>query len=195
MRRALKYGIAVIVTAAAIDALIIVICPLILRPRSSNVAVVLGNEVAPNGRPSARLKARLDRALSLYSDHLVSKILVSGGFEKRSGYDEATVMSEYLKANGIPVNALLCDSDGINTRSTAKNAKSLLPADQHVVVVSQWFHIARSVLAMRQCGFKNISAAYPRFFEPRDPFSFGREMVALPVYAINPACEQSNEKK
>ena len=46
---------------------------------SADLAVVPGNTVYANGTPSARLAARLDRALELYQQGLFPLILVSGG--------------------------------------------------------------------------------------------------------------------
>jgi hypothetical protein len=37
-----------------------------------DVGVVFGNTVTPGGQPSARLRARLDRAIVLYQERLVS---------------------------------------------------------------------------------------------------------------------------
>lgn len=43
----------------------------------STTALVLGNKVELDGRPSDRLQARLDRTVSLYQSNLIQKIIVS----------------------------------------------------------------------------------------------------------------------
>jgi vancomycin permeability regulator SanA len=42
----------------------------------ADVAVVLGNQVEKDGSPSPRLKARLDKALGLYQQGMVKKIII-----------------------------------------------------------------------------------------------------------------------
>ena len=42
----------------------------------------------------------------------------------------------------------------------------------------------RTVLAMRRCGLRPVSATWPRFAEARDIYSFLREAADLPYYAI-----------
>src|SRR3979411_568420 len=64
-----------------IAALILIINGLKERIEPADVAVVLGNEVYLNGEPSPQLKARLDRAVELFRQHLFPQIVVSGGIE------------------------------------------------------------------------------------------------------------------
>jgi vancomycin permeability regulator SanA len=45
----------------------------------ADVAVVLGNTVNPDGKPSRRLQARLDKTIELYRVGLFQNTIVSGG--------------------------------------------------------------------------------------------------------------------
>ena len=96
-------------------------------------------------------------------------------------------MAAYLHAHGVPASALLQDDAGRNTAATAANTAHLQPKPRRVLVVTQWFHVTRAVLAMRRQGFTNVSAAWPLFFEPRDVYSFLREAIAVPVYLLRPS--------
>jgi vancomycin permeability regulator SanA len=158
-----------------------------LLPRGgpADLAVVFGSRVLADGTPSARLKARLDAGLTAYRLGLVPLILVSGGREP-GGFDEADVMRAYLLQAGIPDNAILLDHDGVNTMATARNAVRIMQARhlRRVLVVTQYFHIPRAMLALRKAGAPGISATYPRFFEWRDFYSILRELAALPDYAL-----------
>lgn len=154
------------------------------RPRPSQMAVVFGNAISQDGTPAPRLRARLDAALALYRAGLVPRILVSGGIE-RNGADEADAMGAYLAAHGVQPRAILRDPLGATTYDTARNTAALLPAGS-VIVVTQWFHVPRAELAMHRFGLSQVSAAYPDYFEVRDVYSFLREAVALPFYAIRP---------
>src|SRR5262249_39719223 len=134
---------------------------------------------------SPRLKARLDCALALYRQHLVPRILVSGGVEP-GGIDEATVMAKYLSDSGVPKEHILIDSLGNNSMATAVNTAAIVRAQhlQKVTIVSQYFHIPRCELAFRKAGLRNFSAAYPRHFELLDLYAIAREGAALPVYYL-----------
>lgn len=48
----------------------------------SKFGVVFGNTVNSDGTLSPRLQARLDKAISLYFNHQIEKIFVSGGIGK-----------------------------------------------------------------------------------------------------------------
>ena len=70
--------------------------------------------------------------------------------------------------------------------ATARHTAALAGPGTSVVVVTQWFHLPRAILAMRRFGLREVSGNWPRWFEARDAYSFVREAVALPVYALRP---------
>jgi vancomycin permeability regulator SanA len=149
----------------------------------ADVGVVLGSKVELSGRPSLRLKARLDHAAELYHSKHFPAIIVSGGIG-REGFNEAVVMRDYLVERGIPVEAITVDSRGITTAATAINTRAILQQhDWHsVLVVTQYFHVSRSVLAMRRCGISNVYSAGARYFEWRDLYSIPRELAGYISY-------------
>jgi vancomycin permeability regulator SanA len=149
----------------------------------TDAAVVLGNTVEPNGKPSARLKARLEKAFELYEKKLVGKIIVSGGFGAE-GFEEADAMRDYLIAKNVPENDIILDRDGYNTHQTAVNARRIMQANdfQSVTIVSQYFHITRTRLAFQKAGIENIAAAHAEYFEARDVYSLLREFTGYYTY-------------
>jgi vancomycin permeability regulator SanA len=149
----------------------------------ADVAVVLGNAVQSNGQPSPRLKARLDKALQLYRQELFSNIIASGGVGIE-GYDEAVVMKRYLMMQGVPDNHVFVDSDGRNTYLTAKHSAHLMKEKRwtSALVISQYFHIPRTRLALKQFGIASIYSAHAEFFEVRDIYSTAREVVGYSSY-------------
>lgn len=155
------------------------------RPSDADAALVFGNTVDRNGVPSKRLESRLVAARELYAAKRVRYVLVSGGFGKE-GFDEAEVMARWLRARGVPDSALIVDSHGTDTRATCVNARRLLAARgaKSVDVVTQWFHVPRARLAAQRAGLDVRGAARARYCEPRDAYSFARELVAYPVYAL-----------
>lgn len=156
----------------------------------AHVAVVFGNEIMPDGKPSARLKARLDRAIELYENAQVETIIVSGGVDDE-GHDEATIMGRYLVRNGIPKEVVEVDSLGDNTFLTAANVKRMLQyrtSHRLIVVITSYHHILRAKLALKKCGFNVVYGAYGRHFEWRDIwYSIPKELVAYYRY-LNGEC-------
>jgi vancomycin permeability regulator SanA len=136
----------------------------------ADLALVLGNKVNPDGSPSARLKARLDTAADLYRKGWFPKILVSGGTGKE-GFPEGTAMKNYLVGVGLPEAAILVDNEGVDTQASVVNTAAVLRA-QHgksVFVITQYFHIPRTRLALsrlpfstRTPGFSNSGISTPR---------------------------------
>jgi len=149
----------------------------------SDLIIVLGNSIEANGQPSQRLQARLDRALELFRQGNAPQIFVSGGLGKE-GFDEANVMADYLKDQGVPNSSIIRDSQGVDTAATAVNASRYMKMHRlhSAIAVSQFFHISRVKLALRRTGVQKIGSSHARFSEPRDFYSLAREVIAYPVY-------------
>ncbi|AHJ98067.1 YdcF family protein [Hymenobacter swuensis] len=154
---------------------------LTVRPKPADCLVVPGNTVNPDGSLSPRLRARLDEALRLYRTGLSPLIFVSGGLG-REGHYEGTAMQRYLVGQGIPAHAIVVDNAGNNTEATARNFARLARARhlKSAVVVSQFFHLPRTQLLLRQQGVSTVSASAARYWELRDVYALLRE---VPAYA------------
>lgn len=149
----------------------------------ADAAIVLGSKVMPDGRPSARLQARLDRAADLYRAGIVRVVIVSGGTGVE-GFSEGRVMASALEGAGLPAEAIIVDEAGNTTRATAENGARIMKARGLVsaLVVTQYFHVTRSRLALEQAGISPVHSAHADFFELRDLYSIPREAIALPAY-------------
>ncbi|NLJ41782.1 MAG: YdcF family protein [Clostridiales bacterium] len=152
---------------------------------TSDIAVVLGNKVELDGKPSGRLKARLDRAVELYKEEYFKYILVSGGTGKE-GFDEATVMKDYLVEKGVSEEDIILDHEGYNSFMTAQNAKTIMREMDlnSVTIISQYYHITRTKLAFKKAGFDKVYTAHAKYFEIRDIYSLFREFFAYYRYLI-----------
>lgn len=153
------------------------------HPADADLIVVPGNTVNPDGTPSPRLQARLDAALTLFREQRAPFIFVSGGTGKE-GVDEAVAMHDYLSQNGVPSSAIVIDSLGTDTSATARNAASHMRASnlKSAIVATQYFHVARTKLALERNGVQVVGTVHARYFELRDLYSILREVVAYPVY-------------
>jgi vancomycin permeability regulator SanA len=149
----------------------------------ADVALVLGNTVDPDGSPSPRLRARLERTLELYRLGYFPTVIVSGGIGKE-GYDEAAVMKKYLSARGIPESAIIADNQGTTTFASAQNTLRILREQKlgSVLVVSQYFHIPRARIALGKSGVSPVYSAHAYYFEARDIYSTAREVIGCIEY-------------
>ncbi|BDA69811.1 hypothetical protein RIVM261_089910 [Rivularia sp. IAM M-261] len=176
-------AVGVLSTLCAIPVAILVIDGLHDDIHQADSAVVLGNKVETNGKPSPRLQARLDKTIQLYQQGLFANVIVSGGVGIE-GFDEAVVMKQYLVAHGIPETRVYVDSNGNTTYLTAKNTARIMKENnwQSVMVISQYFHIPRSKLALNKFGISQVYSAHANFYELRDVYSTAREVVGYASY-------------
>ena len=171
--------------AGMLEAAVIVGDGLRDRRGHADVALVLGNEVGPDGTPSARLRARLDRTAEGYRHDDFSWVIASGGAEP-NGQDEAAVMRAYLVAHGVPAARVIADHEGINTYASARfTARTVRERGwQSVCVVTQYYHVPRARLALTRFGVGRVYSEHARFFEWRDAFAILREMAGNVTYRL-----------
>jgi vancomycin permeability regulator SanA len=168
-----------------VPAAIIAIAGSIDDIHSADVAVVLGNTVNPDGKPSRRLQARLDKTIELYRAGIFQNTIVSGGVGIE-GFDEAVVMKQYLVRAGLPQDRIYLDSQGDNTYLTAKHTAQLMVEHRwhSAIAISQYFHLPRTKLALQKFGISPVYTAHADFFEFRDLYSTVREVFSYGSYQL-----------
>ncbi|WP_137936169.1 YdcF family protein [Chitinivorax sp. B] len=183
LKRVCRWLLVCSVAGFLIGALAISLYGLQDRLVPADLAVVPGNTVNLDGTPSGRLQGRLDAALKLYRDGYCTAILVSGGIGKE-GFDEAAVMKAYLVSRGVPDPVIFTDNQGTNTYETARFTASLMQNKgfQRPILVSQYFHLARFRLALRQFGVESAGHMHAEYYEWRDVYSLSREVVGYVAY-------------
>jgi len=167
-----------------IAALAVAFAGMATHPKATaDLALVLGNTVGPGNRPQPRLRIRLEAALALYRRGGCRMLMVSGGVEE-DGRDEAAGMKQWLVDRGVPADAIVEDRHGDNTRASARNAHAWLDAhgQRSVVVVSQYFHLPRARLAIRQEGLVDAGGDYTRRLFLFDVYSSMREVLGYLAY-------------
>jgi uncharacterized SAM-binding protein YcdF (DUF218 family) len=180
---------ALLVPPAALSAAFLVAAALLVADglrdeiHLADVAIVPGNTVESDGQPSARLRARLDKTLELYRGGLFGHVIVSGGVGAE-GFDEAEVMKRYLVSRGVPEERVIADGGGATTYLTARNAAEVMRRNGwgSALIVSQYFHIARTRLAVEGFGVRPVYSAHAEYFEPRDLYSVIREVIGYGAY-------------
>ena len=139
-------------------------------------AVVLGNRVLPDGTPCDELAARLETALALYRAGRAGKLVVSG----RTGaqYDEPAGMAAWLVKRGVPAADVVRDQGGYRTAATMADTAAL--GKRSILVVTQGYHLPRSLYLARHAGIDAIGVPAPsRRDRAYDTFKvYVRERVA-----------------
>lgn len=150
-----------------------------------DVAVVMGTTVNPDGTPSPWLRTHLDRAVELYRQGYFAHIIVSGGTDP-NGQNEAVGMRDYLVSKGIPTADIWLDQAGYNTYATAKNTSLIMQSNrwQSVMVVTQFYHVPRTKLALRRIGITPVYGAHARWITWQSAFWLLREVAAFPAYLL-----------
>jgi vancomycin permeability regulator SanA len=185
---------AISIAAALLLVTSLAICIDGLRDREgrADVGVVLGNKVETSGMPSARLAARLDKAVELYRRGDFPVVIVSGG-RGREGYDEGVVMRGYLIGKGVPAASIIVDLHGDTTMRTAENSAAIMRTHGYrsAFLISQYFHISRTRLAFSRCGIDATYNAHARHFEARDLFAVPRDAIGYLSYLAFARCRES----
>ncbi len=115
--------------------------------------MVLGAGVR-GGQPSPILRDRLLRGYQLYAAGVAPKILLSGDHH-RLHYDEIAVMQSYMQAKGVPASDVFMDHAGLSTYQSMIRARRVFGVEK-MIVVTQSFHLNRSLYLARQVGIEAI---------------------------------------
>jgi SanA protein len=149
------------------------------------VAIVPGAQVWPGGRPSSVLEDRLAAALALYRAGKVQRILVSGD-HARSDYDEVTPMRDWLRARGVPADAVIEDHAGLRTLDTMQRAARVFGV-RDAVVCTQAFHLPRALYLARNAGIDAVGLVADRREYVHAAYDRTREVVATAVALLDVA--------
>lgn len=146
---------------------------------------VPGAAIWRNRKPSDALEYRLQHALDLYKQRRAPVIVVAGGGQ--GNYAEAEVMAEWLVERGVPPTAIIKETTSNTTRENAENAAPMMQRRglKTALVSTQWFHVTRASLCLRQQGIETRNAPCGGNTLLKEPWFVAREMAALPVYWLH----------
>lgn len=124
---------------------------------SKPTAIVLGAAVWPGGQPSPALRRRAEKAAALYHAGEVAAIVGTGG-HGRHPPSEAEVIRDVLTAAGVPESAVTLEDRSRTTRENLAFARALLPPDEPVLIVSDFWHLPRARLIALRLGLNTRTA-------------------------------------
>ena len=116
----------------------------------TDVAIVLGAGLRPDGTPSTYLRRRLDAAAELYARGTVGAILVSGD-NSTTQHDEPTAMRDWLVGLGVPEDRVVRDFAGLDTHDSCVRAHEVFGVTD-AVVITQDYHLRRALFSCREAG-------------------------------------------
>ena len=119
----------------------------------ADAIVVLGASQF-DGRPSSIFKARLDHAKRLYEDGVAPTVVTVGGNRQGDRFTEAAAGATYLRAQGVPGDALAEVAEGSDTLTSLRAVARL--ADERswddVLLVTDPWHSFRARSMAGQLG-------------------------------------------
>ncbi|MBX3377387.1 MAG: YdcF family protein [Phycisphaeraceae bacterium] len=156
--------------------------------RPADAILVFGSRTYADGQMSSALTDRMKTACELYRDGLAPKLILSGG-PGDGAVHETEAMRSYATLHGVPDAAILLDPEGLNTRSTIRNASAL--AQKHgltsMLAVSHFYHLPRVKMTADRAGLAVFTVPSPQG-QPlnRLPYFLAREVAACWAYYVKP---------
>jgi SanA protein len=148
------------------------------------VALVLGtSRKLSDGRPNPFFTNRIEAAYSLFNNHKVDHIIVSGDNRSRY-YNEPAEMRKALVAKGIASTDITLDFAGLRTLDSIVRCQQIFGQDS-VTIITQPFHCYRALFISQ---FYNMSAVALEAQEPEMTKSatvIAREIIARPLAVLD----------
>jgi len=178
----------ILITSAIIFVadLLVVIGFSVIHPTAPRIdaVIVLGAKV---GTPA--LTQRALQGLKYYQEGKTETLVLSGSRGSSEPVSEARAMQEVVvrqvaKTSGKMPRIILEDKS-INTYQNIHNSKTLIPAAKSVLIVSDGFHLARSVAIAKRDGFQKVywDAPTPSYYPPWDlAYYYLHEVVGIITY-------------
>ena len=119
--------------------------------------IIAGAQVYADS-PSPVLKFRLDAALEYLRKYPDTICIVTGGKGSNEIRPEAEVMADYLVSHGIGRDRIILENRSTNTTENMRFAAALFdPSNKTTAIVTNNFHLFRSMYLARKQGIVNIT--------------------------------------
>lgn len=95
-------------------------------------------------------------AAKLFKSGISNLVVLTGGINRVNGMNEAVSHQAILRAEGVPENCVICDSESTNTLENVTlvlpKINQLLNLNQltHILVVAKWMHSRRAVMTLKR---------------------------------------------
>ncbi len=179
--KAIKYLFYFIAAFLAIDALVVILIAQ-SRPAISKTDAIIVLGAAIN---TPALYNRTITALDLYEQGKADTMVLSGGRISDEDISEAGYMQKVIRKNSDALPPLIIEDQSHSTYENLRNSRAKLPDARSVIIVSDEFHLARSVLLARRLGFKKVywDAPAPSYYSRQELWRYYlREIAAMLGY-------------
>jgi uncharacterized SAM-binding protein YcdF (DUF218 family) len=126
-----------------------------IPPNDADYLVILGARLHGE-RMSLSLQYRVEAALQYLEENKETRVVVSGGQGPGEDITEAEAMSRYLQRNGISKERIVVEDQSTTTHENLLFSKKLVNDDDHVVIVSNDFHLFRASMIAKRVGFEDV---------------------------------------
>lgn len=115
--------------------------------KKCDVGIVLG-AAAYNDDVSEVYKQRLNHAVTLYNNHTITCIIVTGGIADGNEHSDAYMAKQYLLKEGIPNESILLEEQSTITQENLKNSLKLMNDNnlKTALIISDPLHMKRAML-------------------------------------------------
>jgi uncharacterized SAM-binding protein YcdF (DUF218 family) len=148
--------------------------------KPADYIVVLGSAI---NTPS--LYNRSLQGLKLYEAGNAKMIVVSGGVDYPKSISEAEYMREVIEKNSPNPVPLILEDKSQSTYENLKNTRNIIGYGKSIIIVSDDFHLARSVLTAERLGFGHVewSSPNPTYYNfSEQAYYYFREVFAIVDY-------------
>jgi uncharacterized SAM-binding protein YcdF (DUF218 family) len=128
----------------------------------SDYAIVLG-AAAYHKNPSPVFKERIDHAILLYHQGLVSKIIFTGGYGVGAPYAESEVAEKYALRNGVKKVDILIETRSRSTVNNLIEAKALMNSGglNTAIIISDPLHLKRASIIAKNLNIAAVTSPTP----------------------------------
>lgn len=149
-------GIGTVFGLIFIGCAILILCAFVsLVPGKLDCIIVLGAQLRGD-TVSESLRRRLDRALRYLRENPGTFCIVTGGQGKGETTTEANAMAEYMTLHGIEKDRICLEKESKSTYENLENAKMFLEDGEKVGIVTNNFHIYRSLKIAKKLGYRKV---------------------------------------
>jgi uncharacterized SAM-binding protein YcdF (DUF218 family) len=112
--------------------------------RKADVIVIFG-AAQYAGHPSPVYRARLDHGFDLFVKGMAPVVITTGGAGQDPDFSEGGVGRDYLLRRGVPEQALIAETQGSDTATSADRVANIMRANRmhRCIAVSDAYHVFR----------------------------------------------------
>ena len=153
-------------------------------PPGMDYLVVLGASVYADG-PSPALTRRVNAVTACLDRHPDAVIIASGGQGPNEPVSEAQCIRDELVKRGVDPGRIVLEDKSTDTRENMINSRALIDrADAAVGIVTNNFHIWRSMRMARRAGLTNAHGIAAEYTGPTLLHFMVRETISIAVHFL-----------